>query len=126
MKSILTIAAVSMALVLSACASSGSSTATLVAVTAPLDKKGEVVLTGTGFAPDTEISLLFTTTDGVESDIGYALEPAPKSDSKGNWKTIWSYGRFVKKKLVSNGEYQLLATDENFNPLAKGTIRFTD
>ena len=71
-----------------------------VAGDASLDKKGTLEISGTGFAAQQPILLLFTTKDGVVSDISYALDPAPKADADGNWSTIWSYGRFVKKKLV--------------------------
>lgn len=86
-----------------------------------LDKKGKIELAGQGFTPHSEITLLLTTTDGVQSDIGYAVTPAP---AKGNWTTTWSYGRFVKKKLVAEGDDSLIATDEDFMPLAQGTVTF--
>ena len=89
-----------------------------------LDKKGEIELFGQGFAPHSEITLLLITTDGVQSDIGYAVTPAPVADATGNWTTTWSYGRFVKKKLVAEGDYSLIATDEDFTPLAQGTVTF--
>ena len=89
-----------------------------------LDKKGKIELSGQGFTPHSEITLLLTTTDGVQSDIGYAVTPAPVADAKGNWTTTWSYGRFVKKKLVAEGDYSLIATDEDFTPLAQGTVTF--
>ena len=89
-----------------------------------LDKKGKIELAGQGFTPHSEITLLLTTTDGVQSDIGYAVTPAPVADAKGNWTTTWSYGRFVKKKLVAEGDYSLIATDEDFTPLAQGTVTF--
>ncbi len=90
-----------------------------------LDKKGTMVLSGSGFKPDTDVTLLFTTKDGVESDIGYALEPPPHADASGSWNTTWSYGRFVAKKLVDEGDFTLLATDEDFNPVTRTTIKFT-
>ena len=40
---------------------------------ATLDKKGKLELNGSGFTPNTEVTLVFVTDDGVESDIGYAL-----------------------------------------------------
>lgn len=89
-----------------------------------LDAKGTAELSGTGFTPNADVILLFTTKDGVESDISYAVDPAPKADADGNWKTTWSYGRFVKKKLVEAGDYQLVATDADFTPFSQSTITF--
>lgn len=64
------------------------------------------------------------TTDGVQSDIGYAVTPAPVADAKGNWTTTWSYGRFVKKKLVAEGDYRrngnFQSTMTPFSPQRRG------
>ncbi len=89
-----------------------------------LDAKGVIELTGGGFAPSQKLVVLFITADGVESDIGYALEPEPVADGSGVLKTQWSYGRFVKKKLVEEGSYTLTVTDEDFNELASTEILF--
>ncbi len=89
-----------------------------------LDAKGVIELTGNGFAPSQKLVVLFITEDGVESDIGYALEPEPVADDSGALKTEWSYGRFVKKKLVKEGSYTLTVTDEDFNQLATTEIVF--
>lgn len=94
--------------------------------TAALVKDGEIQLSGAGFAPAQEVVLLFTTKDGVTSDISYALDPAPVADADGNWATTWSYGRFVKKKLVSAGAFSLQATDDEFNELGATEITFVD
>ena len=127
MKSLITSAIVAFSLALSPLVVSGAS-AGEAAITAggpaKLDKKGTLELSGSGFAPNSEIVLVFATDDGVQSDIGYALKPAPAADAGGNWKTTWSYGRFVKKKLVKAGDYTLVATDADFNPVAKAKIQF--
>lgn len=94
--------------------------------TAALVKDGKIQVTGTGFSPDQNIILLFTTQDGVTSDISYALEPTPVADAEGNWATTWSYGRFVKKKLVSAGAFSLKATDDEFNELGATEIAFAE
>ncbi|MCV6602313.1 MAG: hypothetical protein OIF54_12290 [Cohaesibacter sp.] len=92
--------------------------------TAKMDAKGKIAISGSGFKPDSDVMLLFTTADGVESDVTYALDPAPVADAKGRFTTTWSYGRFVKKKLVSPGSFTLKATDADFAPLGETTITF--
>ncbi len=47
-------------------------------------KTAGVVIMGTGFKPGQEINILFVSPDGLQSDIGYALKPAPKSDMAGS------------------------------------------
>lgn len=89
-----------------------------------LDKKGMLEISGSGFKANEPVLLLFTTADGVTSEIGYALKPEPVADTKGNWSTQWSYGRFVKKKLVAAGDFTLSATDDDFNELAATKIKF--
>lgn len=91
-----------------------------------LDTKGVVEVDGKGFAPNSKIVMLFTTIDGVQSDIGYALKPEPVADAAGNWKTEWSYGRFVKKKLVADGRYNISVVDENFNEIVSANIDFVN
>ncbi len=93
---------------------------------AALDKKGVMEISGTGFSADSAVLLLFTTADGVTAEIGYALEPQPVADADGNWTTTWSYGRFVSKKLVAAGDFNLAVTDEDLNELATTSITFTE
>ncbi|GHE90808.1 hypothetical protein GCM10016455_09020 [Aliiroseovarius zhejiangensis] len=93
---------------------------------ATLDKEGVVEISGAGFEADAPVLLLFTTADGVAAEIGYALDPQPVADADGNWTTTWSYGRFVSKKLVAPGDFNLAATDEDLNELATTTITFTE
>ena len=52
---------------------------------AKLDKKGDIEINGKSFQAGSEVALLFTTEDGVQSDIGYALEPVPVPDNQGDW-----------------------------------------
>lgn len=93
---------------------------------AKLDGKGQLEIIGNGFQPNAEIALLFTTDDGVQSDIGYALEPSLIVGNNGDWKTKWSYGRFVKKKLIKAGVYELDAVDSEYNQLCKLSITFVE
>ncbi len=126
MKAIKTITAILFSLSITALTlNTGYAAEISAAKTAQLDKKGQLIIKGSEFAPNTLVTLLFTTKDGVQSDIGYALKPAPKADAQGNWSTTWSYGRFVKKKLVAAGDYQLTATDDDFNTLSSTLITFS-
>ena len=52
-----------------------------------MSKKATTTIKGQGFKPGQEVNLLFTAKDGIESDIGYALNPAPKADQSGSWST---------------------------------------
>ncbi len=93
---------------------------------AALDKEGVLEISGSGFEANAPVFLLFTTADGVTAEIGYALEPQPTADADGNWSTNWSYGRFVKKKLVAVGDFNMSATDDDFQELATATISFQE
>ena len=77
-----------------------------------MSKKSEVVIMGTGFKPGQEINVLFVSPDGLQSDIGYALKPAPKPDQTGSWTTTWSAGRYVDRKLIDpkGGAYKIIIT----------------
>lgn len=94
-------------------------------IKAKLDKSGSVNLSGSNFPEGKEVCLLLTTEDGVQSNIGYALNPQPVADKGGSWSSTWSYGRFVKKKLVKEGRYEIVAVDEDYNTIAQETITFT-
>ena len=89
-----------------------------------LDNKAKVTIVGTGFQPGQEVSLLFTSADGVQADIGYALKPAPKANKIGSWVTTWSCGRFVKRKLITKGAYVITVTDSDYNVIAHAPVAF--
>ncbi|MBW6419336.1 hypothetical protein [Celeribacter sp. PS-C1] len=91
-----------------------------------LDEEGTVEIAGSGFPSNEPVFLLFTTSDGVTSDIGYALDPEPSADAAGNWKTTWSYGRFVNQGLVETGSFDLVVTNGEFNTLSGIKIDFAD
>jgi hypothetical protein len=94
-------------------------------LSARLDNAGKIELSGSGFKKGMEIHLLLTTDDGVQSNIDYALDPQPLADANGSWRSTWSYGRFVKKKLVKEGTYPLVVVDEDYRTLARTTVTFT-
>ena len=79
---------------------------------------------GTGFQPGQELVILLTLPDGNQSDIGYALKPAPKADQTGSFATTWSAGRYVQKGFITGGAYKLEVTDAEYNPLAYGVVFF--
>jgi hypothetical protein len=90
-----------------------------------MDKKKTFVdLYGTGFQSGQEIRILFTTADGVQADIGYALKPAPKPDEGGNWVTRWNASRFVSKKLIKAGTYAITVADGKYNTIATVPVCF--
>ncbi len=120
---------IALAGMLTACASRSGGLSPQVSVGTPavkMSKKAEVNIMGKGFKPDQEINIVLITADGVKTDIGYALKPAPKPDQAGSWTTTWSAGRFVDKKLVRKGANKLVIFDGDYNQLAEGAVIFTD
>ena len=114
---------------LAGCATTTPSKETVaeVVVDAPrvkMGKKAEVLITGEGYAPGQELTILFTAVDGVMSDIGYALKPKPVANASGEFATVWSCGRFVAKKLIKEGLYTLTITDDEYNTLAEAPVYF--
>ena len=89
-----------------------------------MDKKAKVSIVGTGFKPGQEVSLLFTTADGVQADVGYALKPKPVANKTGAWVTTWSCGRYIARKLVKEGAYTITVTDSDYNVLAHAPVAF--
>jgi hypothetical protein len=89
-----------------------------------MHKKAKVVIMGTGFKKKKAVNILFTTRDGVQSDIGYALKPSPKADKTGTWGTTWSAGRYVGRKLIKGGAYTLTITDSDYNIITKAPVNF--
>jgi len=89
-----------------------------------MDKKGKITIVGTGFNPGQEVSLLFTSIDGVVADIGYALKPQPKANNLGAWVTTWSCGRYISKKLIKEGAYAITVADSDYNILAHAPVAF--
>ena len=67
---------------------------------------------------------MFTTADGIEADIGYALKPQPKSNKLGAWVTTWSCGRYISKKLIKEGAYAITVADSDYNSLAHTPVAF--
>ncbi|MFH1122874.1 MAG: hypothetical protein V1758_04370 [Pseudomonadota bacterium] len=90
-------------------------------------KKASVTIIGKGFKPGQEISILLTDNDGIQSDIGYALDPEPKADASGAWSTKWSCSDFIRRKMVkADKPYNLTVADSDYNPLASTTLSFLE
>jgi len=89
-----------------------------------MDKKAKMSIVGTGFKPGQELSLLITTIDGVQSDIGHALKPSPVANETGAWVTTWSCGRYIDRKLIKEGAYTITVTDSEYNVLAHAPVAF--
>jgi hypothetical protein len=103
-------------------------TGPIVTVGTPLvkmaGKKTQAVIMGTGFKPGQEIKILITTKDGMQSNLGAGLKPHPVPDKSGSWVTTWNCGRFVSRKLVTAGVYNLTVTDNKYNHIAHTPIGF--
>jgi hypothetical protein len=99
-------------------------TVTVATPMVKMSKKAKITIVGTGFTPGQEVSLLFTTMDGVQADIGYALKPKPVANKMGAWVTTWSCGRYVARKLAKEGAYTITVTDSEYNTLAHTPVAF--
>lgn len=91
-----------------------------------MSKEAEVSITGSGFKPGQEISLLITDRNGITSNIGAYVEPKSiTADGSGNWSATWKCGRYVSKKLVAEGITVLKVIDSDYSLLAHDSILFT-
>ncbi len=104
----------------------GGGNPSLVVVTPEIDlaKDTKVKFKGTGFTPGEKVSVLFTDVNGIPTDIEYALKPKPKADANGDWETTWNAKRFMQRKLIKAGEYNVSADDADYNVLDSKTIKF--
>lgn len=95
-----------------------------VAGIAKLDKKGSIEISGTDFKPGGNIVMIFNSSDGIKSDLSGSLKPAPVADADGNWKTIWGYGRMVKKKIIKAGSYKIDVVNDDYETLTSVSVTF--
>ncbi len=103
--------------------------APVVAVATPvatIAKKVSVDIMGAGYDPGEEVRILFTDAEGMQTDIGYALEPAPTANKSGAFSTTWQVGEFISAKLVTPGVFTLTVTNNEFKPLAQTAIAFKE
>ena len=90
-----------------------------------LAKQTKVKIAGTGFQAGQDVNLILYFPDGTKNDVGWALDPAPKADQSGKWKTTLDGKRYIQKKLIKAGDYKLEAMDADYNKLCSTTIQFT-
>ena len=91
---------------------------------AKLDRNGSIEISGIGFHAGDNIVLLFNSADGIKSDLSGSLKPSPIADAAGNWKTTWSYGRMVKKKIISAGSYKIDVVNDDYETLTSVSVAF--
>lgn len=99
----------------------------IVAGDGPVDLATQttVTITGNGFQAGQEVNLVLHFPDGTKNDLGWALDPAPKADDRGTWKTTFDGARYIKKKLIKAGEYMLDAVDSEYSTICSSAIVFT-
>jgi hypothetical protein len=88
-----------------------------------VSSKANVVIMGCGFKPKQEVHILFTTLDGVLSDIEDALNPKPVANEIGAWVTTWTLGGY-SKIMKEEGAYTISVADSDYNFLAHVPIAF--
>ena len=104
----------------------GGPTGTLNVTTPAVDlaKETSVSFQGSGFRPGQEVTILYTDPNGIQTDIGYALDPPPVADDNGAWSTKWKAKRFIQKKLIKAGDYTFTVTDAEYTPIDSATVNF--
>jgi hypothetical protein len=88
-----------------------------------VSSKAKVIIMGCGFKPKQEVHILFTTLDGVLSDIDDALKPKPVANEIGTWVTTWTLGGY-SKIIKEEGAYTITAADSDYNFLAQVPVAF--
>jgi len=88
-----------------------------------VSSKAKVVIMGCGFTPKQEVRVLFTTQDGVLSDIEDGLKPKPVANEIGTWVTTWTLGRY-SRIIKEAGVYTITAADSDYNFLSQVPIAF--
>ena len=113
-----------------AIAKSSASDPTVSIVTVPsavaLDKNAQIAIMGSGLEPGQEVNLLLITVDGVKTDISGYLASKPVVSKAGAWSTVLNAGRYISKKLITEGVYAISVTDENYDSLASVPVGFYD
>jgi hypothetical protein len=89
-----------------------------------LAKETNVSFQGTDFKPGQAVMILYTDPDGIQTDIGYALDPPPVADDNGAWSTKWKAKRFIERKLIKAGDYTFTVTDAEYTPIDTVTVNF--
>lgn len=83
----------------------------------PYERKTKVTISGSGFAPNQELELLIPI-GGVPSDISAMVKPAPKTDAKGAFSTVWVLDNEIRGKLLEPTKYTLEISNTKGDVLA--------
>lgn len=86
---------------------------------APIDKKANIIIMGSGFEPDQEISILFQDAYGALSVVKEV-----KANTRGSWASVWTLGRHTRRGIIKNGVYSIMAADSEYNVLATAPVGF--
>lgn len=89
-----------------------------------MEKKTNIAIKGSGFAPGQEIRLVFWDANGVMTIINDLVKPELKVDQSGGFETSWDCGREIGKKLIKEGALVLTVTDSDYKTLAETQITF--
>lgn len=89
-----------------------------------MSKKAEVLITGSGFKPGQELAVVITDRNGISANLGAYLKPAPVVDNAGNFYTSWKCGRYISKKLVTQGVSVIKVFDSDYNLLGHDSVDF--
>ena len=92
-----------------------------------VERKVSIVIIGSGFEPGQEVSLLLLEPKfGTTTDLDWSLDPLPVANDSGAWITTWNSDRYIQRKLLAAGVYNITVTDNEYNPLATTAIAFWD
>ena len=91
---------------------------------------------GSGFQPGQEVALLLEVeTPDFEGRLqlmdirepGGTLDPLPKANDSGNWASVWTLDRYVKKGILTTEVYGIRAANpDTYETLATAPIAFAD
>lgn len=86
---------------------------------APLDKKTQIIIMGSGFEPEQEVFVVFEDEYGCMAEIKEA-----KANTRGSWATVWTLGRYTRRGIIKNGVYAIMAMDKELNLLSTAPVAF--
>ena len=81
---------------------------------------------GSGYEPGQSVHLVMKTADGVWTNIDGYLDEAPVASNVGTWVAVLNCGEYVRRALVTEGIFAIMATDESYTPLATAPLGFVD
>lgn len=89
---------------------------------APLDKKTDIILMGSGFNEEQQIFIVLEDKLGVLTGLPIVAIP----NERGCWAVVWTLGRYARKKLITQGVYSVMAVDTNYDLLASAPLALVD